>query len=107
MTKTTTAIILLLAMSLTACASPRKQVAGELRDLGVGKRGAECMAHEMDDRLRKREMKALAKFLDGVNAVSDDRKRRPGKVAILFAGIENPVIARAAAKASVSCTILR
>lgn len=107
MTRTTTAVILLLAMSLAACTSPRKQVAGEFRDLGMGKRSAECMAHEMDDRLRKREMKALAKFLDGVDAVSDDRKRRPGKIAILLAGIENPVIAGAAAKAGVRCTVLR
>lgn len=94
-------------MSLAACTSPRKQVAGELRDLGLGKRSAECMAHEIDDRLRKKEMEALAKFLDGVGAVSGDRQRRPGRIAILFAGIENPVIAEAAAKAGVSCTILR
>ena len=107
MTFKTTAIILLLTMSLAACASPRKQVAGELRDLGMGKRSANCMAHEMDDRLRKREMKALAKFLDGVDAVSVDRKRRPGKVAALLAAIENPAITRAAAKAGVSCTLLR
>lgn len=75
--------------------------------LGLGKRSAECMAHELDDRLRKREMKGLAKFLDGVDAVSVERKRRPGKVAVLLAAIDNPHIVEAAAKAGVSCTILR
>ena len=107
MTGKTTAVILVLAMSLAACASPRKQVAGELRDLGMGKRTANCMAQEMDDRLRKKEMKGLAKFLDGVDAVSTNRKRRPGKIVALLAAADNPRITEAAAKAGVSCTILR
>lgn len=54
MSSKATAVILVLAFSLAACASPQKKVAGELRDLGLGKRSAECMADEMNDRLRKK-----------------------------------------------------
>lgn len=97
-------ICLASAVLLAGCSSPRAKVVKELRQFGVGKSTAKCMGRALDDRLGKGDMKDLARFLDRAN---DGRNARPGRVIDAIREMNDPVIARAAAKSGVSCTLLR
>lgn len=95
---------LCLALMASGCASPRKQVASGLMDLGLAKRPANCMADGLDDRLNKHDMKTLAKFLDGVER--SRRGRRIDKVITAIDEMDDERIVDAAAKTSFACTVL-
>lgn len=93
------------ALMVSGCASPRKQVAGGLMDLGLAKRPAHCMADGLNDRLDKQDMKTLAGFLDGVE--KSRRGRRIDKVINAIDEMGDERIATAAAKTGIACTVLR
>lgn len=105
MNRTSVVIICLVSAALLAgCASPRTKVVKELRQFGVAKPAAKCMGHELDERLRKRDMKDLAHFLDHAN---DGRDARPGRVLDVIGDMNNPVILEAAMKSGLSCALLK
>lgn len=98
-------LVIFLAGALGACSmSPRERVEDGLRDMGMAKRPAKCMAEELDDRLAKRDMKTLAKFLEEAGERGD---ARPALILDSIEHMDDPAITTAAAKAGISCTLLR
>lgn len=98
-------VVLVLAGVLAACsASPRKRVEQGLRDLGMDRQPAKCMARNLDERLDKRDMKTLARFLEEAGERGD---ARPARILETVEQMDDPAITVAAVKAGVSCTVLR
>ncbi|MDX1580048.1 MAG: hypothetical protein R3360_00340 [Alphaproteobacteria bacterium] len=91
-------------VGLAACSSPRDRVNNGLQAFGLPKASARCMSYELDERLPKRDMKVLGKFLKEASRKEDPR---PGRLIGAVERIDNPEIISATAKASISCTVLR
>lgn len=110
MNRTSVVVICLVSAALLAgCTSPRTKVVDELRQFGVAKPVAKCMGRELDDRLRSRAMKNLARFLERANEGRDARPGHvlPGQVLDVIGNMNNPHILEAAMKSGLSCTVLR
>ncbi|WDI32455.1 hypothetical protein PUV54_04510 [Hyphococcus flavus] len=93
-------ILLIAAFSLAACAtvSPRKRIENRLMEFGLSEDKAECMGNELDDRLDRGDMKAVADFIGNINAASS-----PGEGLDALLSIDNARAAGAIARSSVAC----
>lgn len=91
----------LFAIAACATVSPRSRLEAQLLEIGVGERGAECLADELSDSLSRRELSALANFLEDLNRSG----RRSGFDSILR--IDDPSVAAKIAGAGVTCALSR
>ncbi|WP_425410196.1 hypothetical protein [Hyphococcus sp.] len=93
-------IVLFPALALAACAtiSPRLAIENRFVELGLSERRAECMANELDRRLDRSDMNAVADFVGELNAADTT-----GNVIDALLGIDNARAAGAIATAGVSC----
>ena len=88
---------------LAGCAtSPRGQVEGGLKKLGMPDRSAQCMADELDDRLPLEDMKTLARVLDEAGA---GKEARPARILDFMNDLDDPEITEAAARSGIRCTV--
>ncbi len=94
-------VYLILAVCLLAsCAtlSPRLRIENRFVELGLSPGKAECMGHELDERLDREDMKAVADFVGELNAAGS-----AGETLDALIGIDNARAAGAAAAAGVAC----
>ncbi|MFC2950913.1 hypothetical protein ACFOOP_03180 [Marinicaulis aureus] len=93
-------ILICAVLSLAACAtiSPRSRIENRLVDIGLSERKAECMAHELDERLDRDDLNDVADFLGDVNEASSD-----GENYDALLNIDNARAAAAIAAAGLSC----
>lgn len=95
------AAFILFAIAACATMSPRSRLETQLIEIGIGERGAECLADDLSDSLSRRELSALANFLEGLNRSG----RRSGFDSILR--IDDPSVAAKIAGAGVTCALAR
>lgn len=95
-----TLYLVLAALALAACAtlSPRVRIENRFVELGLSQNRANCMASELDDRLGREDMKAVADFVGELNAAGS-----AGGVLDALLGIDNASAAAAIAAAGVAC----
>lgn len=95
-----TSLFLLLAFSIAACAtlSPRKRIENRFVEFGLSDNKAECMASELDDRLDREDLSAVADFVGNVNAAGS-----AGETLDALLSIDNARAAGAIAAAGVAC----
>ncbi|PQA88571.1 hypothetical protein [Hyphococcus luteus] len=88
------------ALGVAACAtlSPRVRIENRFVELGLSENKAECMAHELDERLDRDNMKAVADFVGELNAAGS-----AGGVLDAMLGIDNARAAAAIAASGVAC----
>ena len=91
---------ILAACALGACAtlSPRMSIENRFVELGLSENRAECMAGELDDRLDRDDLSAVADFVGELNAAGS-----AGGVLDALLGIDNARAAAAIGAASVAC----
>ncbi len=92
--------LLLAGLTFAACAtlSPRVRIENRFVELGLSENKAECMAHELDDRLDRDDMAAVADFVGDLNAAGS-----AGAVLDAMLGIDNARAAGAIGAAGVAC----
>lgn len=90
----------LAVLALAACAtlSPRARIENRFVELGLSEHRASCMARELDDRLDREDMKAVADFVGELNAAGT-----AGGVLDALLGIDNGRAAAAIAASGVAC----
>ncbi|MEO1135763.1 MAG: hypothetical protein AAFW68_04005 [Pseudomonadota bacterium] len=95
-----TGLFLLLAFSIAACAtvSPRKRIENRFVEFGLSDNKAECMASELDDRLDRDDLRAVADFVGNLNAAGS-----AGETLDALLSIDNARAAGAIAAAGVAC----
>lgn len=97
-------VLLSLVTLVAACAtlSPRSAIENRFVELGVSPSRAECLADDLDERLDRDELGNVADFLENLNEAGS----AGGALDALLA-IDDPNIAAAIARASVSCAFAR
>ncbi|MEL7489232.1 MAG: hypothetical protein AAGJ73_00820 [Pseudomonadota bacterium] len=91
---------LLIFASACATAGPRGRIEQRLVKVGVDASTAGCLASEMADKLDRRELNAVADFLDGL-----DRSDTPGQALDALLSIDDPSAAAGVARAGISCAL--
>jgi len=93
-------LIALIGLTIAACAtvSPRIRVENRFQELGLSEKKAKCMANEIDDRLDRKDMKAVAEFVGNLNAAES-----AGQTLDALLSIDNARAAGAIAAAGVAC----
>lgn len=96
-----TACILLM---LAACAtiSPRVRIENRLVQFGLSHQRAACMADELDERLDRGDLAAVADFVGNLNDATS-----AGEALDALLAIDNPRAAAAIARASIACAFPR
>lgn len=90
-------------VALAACSTVSKfTIEDRLRELGLSRNQAECVADELDDRLDAGQMADVARTLD---ELTDDAG--PRRVIDSLGRVSDDEIARAAAQAGVACIFVR
>lgn len=94
----------LAALLLASCAtvSPQMRIADRLFELGLSEQRADCLADALDERLDREDLSDVADFLGNLNAADS-----AGGALDAMLSIDNPRIATAIARASVSCAFNR
>ena len=88
---------------LSACATASKYtIEDRLRDLGLSRGQASCMADELGDRLNDRELRDFARFTDQITEPDS-----PNRVFAALNNISDERIARAVAASSLACAFSR
>ena len=92
--------ILFSLLTLAACAtlSPRLRIENRLQELGISENRAECLSSELDERLDRSDLEAVADFVGDLNAATS-----AGETLDALLGIDNPRAASAIARAGLSC----
>lgn len=100
--------ILLVAVTVAACASPRQQVASGLVQMGLSRDSARCVADGLDRRLSGDQMRQVAKLMGGASRAGqvDMNERNIRKALSLAIGVADPEIVTAASRTLVACTII-
>ncbi len=93
-------VLLGTTLLVAACAtlSPRGAIENRLQELGMSENRAECLASELDERLDRGDLEAVADFVGQLNAASS-----AGETLDALLSIDNPRAASAIARAGVSC----
>lgn len=93
-----------LAAAATSCASlsARSRIETGLIDLGMGASRARCIAGELAEDLTRRELNAVADFVDGLA-----REETPGGALDAILRIDDPRAAAAVGAAALSCALTR
>lgn len=90
-----------IAGALGACAlSPTARIESQLAALGLSPQRAACMAGELTERLDRRDLGDLARFLGGLN-----RAESAGAVIDMMLRIDNPRAVSATAASAFRCAI--
>ena len=92
--------LLVTGLMMTACAtiSPHARIENRLIEFGFSEERADCLAEELDDRLDRSDLEAVADFIGDLNAASS-----PGETLDALIGIDNPRAAAAIARAGIAC----
>ncbi|MCK5748242.1 MAG: hypothetical protein KAH44_18640 [Oricola sp.] len=92
--------LILAAATLASCAtiSPRARIENRLVELGFAPGKADCMAAELDDRLSRDDLNAVADFVGQLNKADS-----AGGVLDALIGIDNARAAAAIGAAGVAC----
>ena len=92
--------VIVCASFVASCSavSPHVRIENRLVEFGFSEERAECMAEELDDRLDREDMKAVADFVGDLNAADS-----AGETLDALLGIDNSRAAGAIAAAGVSC----
>lgn len=87
-------------LSLGACAtlSPRKRIENRFVEFGLSPEKADCMGDELDERLDRSDLTAVADFIGNVNEAGS-----PGEGLDALLSIDNPRAAAAIARAGLAC----
>lgn len=87
-------------LMVTACAtlSPRAEIESRFIEFGLGADRAGCLADELDERLNREDLNAVADFVAGLNAASS-----PGQALDALISIDNPDAAAAIARSTIAC----
>jgi hypothetical protein len=93
-------LIALIALAFAACAtvSPRLRIENRFVEFGLSEDKAKCMGNELDDRLDRNDLKAVADFVGNLNAAGS-----AGETLDALLGIDNARAAAAIAAAGVAC----
>ena len=93
-------ILIIGVIALTACAtvSPRSRIENRFVEFGLGENQAACMGNELDDRLDRSDLNAVADFIGNLNGANS-----PGQALEALTSIDNPRAAAAIARAGISC----
>ncbi len=85
---------------IASCAtiSPRVRIENRLVEFGFSEERADCLADEMDERLERSDLEAVADFIGNLNAASS-----PGETLDALLGIDNPRAAAVIARAGIAC----
>ncbi|RFB05834.1 hypothetical protein [Parvularcula marina] len=96
-------LLTIASFSLVACATVSKlTIEDRLRELGMSRAQADCVADELDERLDDGRLRDVARTLDDL---TDDAG--PRNVIDALGRVNDDRIARAAAQAGVSCLFVR
>lgn len=94
--------IVLIGASLTiaSCAtiSPHARIENRLIKFGFSEERADCLAEELDERLDRNDLEAVADFIGDLNEAAS-----PGETLDALIGIDNPRAAAAIARAGIAC----
>ncbi|MEX6632476.1 hypothetical protein [Hyphococcus lacteus] len=92
--------ISLITLTVVACAtvSPRMRIENRFVEFGLSEDKARCMGNELDDRLNRSDLKAVADFIGNINEADS-----PGQSLDALISIENPRAAGAIARAGIAC----
>ena len=91
------AVVLIFAAGC-ATLSPRSRIEQRFIEFGLSPERAYCLADELDDRLDRQDLNAVADFVGGLNAASS-----AGEALDALLSIDNARAASAIARATVSC----
>ncbi len=93
-------LIAMIALTFAACAtvSPRLRIENRFVEFGLSEKKAECMGKELDERLDREDLKAVADFVGNLNAAGS-----AGETLDALLGIDNARAAAAIAAAGVAC----
>jgi len=90
---------IVLAWCATGCATgAQSSITSDLTRLGLSKSRAKCVAGEMNDRLKREDLRDVASFLSALNSSNS-----PGNTLDTLLTIDNPRAASAFARAGISC----
>jgi len=94
------AAILGIVLLVGACAtlSPRIRIENRLQELGLSESRSHCLASELDERLDRSDLEAVADFVGELNGATS-----AGETLDALLSIDNPRAASAIARASLSC----
>ncbi|MEO1242966.1 MAG: hypothetical protein AAFX54_13750 [Pseudomonadota bacterium] len=94
------AVLAGVVLLVAACAtlSPRIRIENRLQELGMSENRAECLASELDERLDRGDMEAVAEFVGELNEASS-----AGETLDALLSIDNPNAASAIARAGLAC----
>ena len=91
-----------LGILLLACAcatvSPRMRIENRFVEFGLSEDKARCMGNELDDRLSRSDLRAVADFIGNINEAA-----APGESLDALLSIDNPRAAGAIARAGIAC----
>jgi hypothetical protein len=82
--------------------SPASRIESRLLALGVSEQGAECLAGELREELDRKELNAVADFLDRI-----DRADRRGSAIDALMRMDDPRVVATVAAAGISCALQR
>lgn len=87
-------------LMFASCAtiSPHVRIENRLVESGFSEERADCLAEELDERLDRSDLEAVADFIGNLNAASS-----PGETLDALIGIDNPRAAAAIARAGIAC----
>ena len=93
-------LLIVAAIALASCAtvSPRKRIENRFVEFGLSENKAECLGNELDERLDRSDLNAVADFVGDLNAAET-----AGGVVDALLGIDNARAAGAIAAAGVAC----
>jgi len=88
------------ALLIVSCAtiSPRHRIENRFIEFGLSPERAGCLASELDDRLDRNDLNAVADFVGNLNAASS-----PGSALDALLSIDNSRAAAAIARAGIAC----
>lgn len=91
-------LVLLFAASACATISPRVRIENRLQEFGVSESRSECLASELDERLDRSDLEAVAEFVGELNEATS-----AGETLDALLSIDNPRAASAIARAGLAC----
>lgn len=94
--------ILVLALTAACATSPAGRIESRLLNIGIDAKNARCLANELDAKLDRSELTAVADFLDGL-----DRSDSPGEAIDALLSIDDPGAAAGVARAGFACALER
>lgn len=88
------------SLMIASCAtiSPRVRLENRLVEFGLSEQRAECMASELDERLDRSDLKAVADYVSELNKATS-----PGEALDALLSIDNNRAAGAIARAGIAC----